>query len=228
MRHHAGSVLWAEGGAPLAGTARQAIRWGLTGLEWAVSVPGSVGGALVGNAGAHGGSIADNLLRATLWMPNGSLAEWPAARFAFAYRHSVLKQGLRRGEMQPVVLSAAFQLNTGDTSEMETRAAGFLAHRRSTQPAEPSAGSIFQNPPGDYAGRIIEALGLKSATQGDAMYSPLHANFIINRGQARAADVAALINTARSQAWHTLGVHLTPEILFIGDWPHDPLIEVAA
>ena len=226
VRRHEGNVLWAEAGANLAGVARQAMRWGLAGLEWCVSVPGTVGGAVVGNAGAHGGSVADNLLRATLLGPDGALVEWPAARSAFGYRASALKSAIRAGQVQPIVLAAAFQLQEADPTEMEARAASFLAHRRKTQPVEPSAGSIFQNPPGDYAGRIIEALGLKGGEQGGAAFSTVHANFIVNRGGATAADVTALINRARQAAWQALGVALTPEILFVGEWPEQPLAEI--
>jgi len=227
VRRHEGDVLWAESGANLAGVARQAMRWGLAGLEWCVSVPGTVGGAVVGNAGAHGGCVADNLLRATLLGPDGALAEWPAARLAYSYRSSALKRTIRTGQPQPVVLSAAFQLQQADPAEMEARAAGFLAHRRTTQPVEPSAGSIFQNPPSDYAGRIIEALGLKGASQGGAAFSSVHANFIVNRGGASAVDVVTLINRARQVAWQELGVALTPEILFVGDWVEAPLAKLA-
>ena len=239
VRRHEGNVLWAEAGANLAGVARQAMRWGLAGLEWGVSVPGTVGGALVGNAGAHGGCVADSLLRATLLNPDGSLTEWPAARFAYSYRNSALKSLLRssaeqwlstgagradrRAETLPVVLTAAFQLQEGVAEEMEARAAGFLLHRRSTQPVEASAGSTFQNPPGDYAGRIIEALGLKGHAEGNAAFSTVHANFVVNQGGASAADVAALIDLARQAAWQQLGVELTPEILFVGDWAEPPL-----
>jgi hypothetical protein len=92
---------------------------------------------------------------------------------------------------------------------------------------EPSAGSIFQNPPGDFAGRIIEALGLKGQGQGGAAFSVVHANFIVNTGGASAADVTALINRARLAAWQTLGVELTPEILFVGDWADSPLTDLA-
>jgi UDP-N-acetylmuramate--L-alanine ligase/UDP-N-acetylenolpyruvoylglucosamine reductase len=227
VRRHDGNVLWAESGANLAGVARQAMRWGLAGLEWCVSVPGTVGGAVVGNAGAHGGCVADNLLRATLLGPDGALTEWPAARFAYDYRSSALKRIIRSGLRQPVVLAAAFQLQEADPIEMEARAAGFLSHRRATQPVEPSAGSIFQNPPGDYAGRIIESLGLKGASQGGAAFSTVHANFIVNRGGATAADVVILVNQARLAAWQAMGVALTPEILFVGDWTEEPLAELA-
>jgi UDP-N-acetylmuramate dehydrogenase len=227
VRRHEGNVLWAESGANLAGVARQAMRWGLAGLEWCVSVPGTVGGAVVGNAGAHGGCVADNLLRATLIGPDGALTEWPAARFAYGYRNSALKRMIHSGQSQPVVLSAAFQLQEADPTEMEARAAGFLSHRRATQPVEPSAGSIFQNPPGDYAGRIIESLGLKGASQGGAAFSTVHANFIVNRGGATAVDVLTLIKRARLAAWQALGVALTPEILFVGEWPEQPVTELA-
>ena len=224
-----GQVVWAESGVNLAGLARQSMRWGLSGLEWCVSVPGTVGGAVVGNAGAHGGDIAGSLLRATVLNPDGSLTEWPMARFRYGYRSSALKTLLHSGQPAPIVLSAAFQLRAGDTAEMEGWAAGFLAHRRATQPTEPSAGSIFQNPPGDYAGRIIDSLGLKGHTIGNAQFSTVHANFIVNLGGATAADVLALIDLARRGAWDVLGVELTPEILFLGDWlaepPFQPLTE---
>jgi UDP-N-acetylmuramate--L-alanine ligase/UDP-N-acetylenolpyruvoylglucosamine reductase len=229
VRRHEGNVLWAESGANLAGVARQAMRWGLSGLEWCVSVPGTVGGAVVGNAGAHGGCVADNLLRATLLNGDGALVEWPAARFAYGYRSSALKELIRTnsGQPQPMVLAAAFQLQEADAEQMEAQAAGFLAHRRATQPVEPSAGSVFQNPPGDYAGRMVEALGLKGHSHGGAAFSTVHANFIVNRGGASAADVAVLINQARQAAWQVLGVQLTPEILFVGDWAEPPLAELA-
>jgi UDP-N-acetylmuramate dehydrogenase len=221
-RQRAGGRIWAESGANLAGRARQAIRWGLSGLEWSVSVPGSVGGAVVGNAGAHDGSIADCLVRATLLTPDGSLAEWPARRFRFDYRSSTLKSALRRGLTAPIVLAATFQLQPGDSVQMEAKAAGFLAHRRATQPTEPSIGSIFKNPPGDYAGRIVDSLGLKGLRIGNAVISPQHANFIVNQGGATAADVLELIDLARRNAWDALGVELTPEIVFLGDWPAQP------
>lgn len=217
-----GQIVWAESGVNLAGLARQSMRWGLSGLEWCVSVPGTVGGAVVGNAGAHGGDIAGSLLRATVLTPDGSLVEWPAVRFRYDYRTSALKALLRSGQPAPIVLSAAFQLAAGDAAEMEARAAGFLSHRRATQPTEPSVGSIFQNPPDDYAGRIIDWLGLKGHTIGKAQFSTVHANFIVNLGGATAADVLALIDLARRSAWHGLGIELTPEILFLGDWPSQP------
>jgi UDP-N-acetylenolpyruvoylglucosamine reductase len=231
VRQHEGYVVWAESGANLGRLARQTLHWGLGGLEWAVSVPGTLGGAVVGNAGAHGGCIADNLLRATLLLPDGKVAEWPASRFHFAYRHSLLKQLLRSGQPAPLVLAAAFQLIPSDRAEVEERAARFLAQRRTTQPSEPSAGSIFQNPPGDYAGRILDSLGFRGRSQGDAMFSTVHANFIVNRGHAKAADVIALIDQARQAVWAEKRIELLPEVLFVGDWtnhpPYQPLAAAA-
>jgi UDP-N-acetylmuramate dehydrogenase len=217
-----GNVVWAEAGVNLAGLARQAMRWGLSGLEWCVSVPGTVGGAVVGNAGAHGGAISDNLIRATLLSPDLKVTEWPAARFHFNYRHSALKAAIRAGKPYPLVMAAAFQLAEASPSQMEARAAGFLAHRRATQPVEPSAGSIFQNPPGDYAGRILESLGFKGKSHGGAAFSTVHANFIVNYGGATAMDVVSLIDEARQAAWHSRQIELTPEILFVGDWLQTP------
>ncbi len=222
VRRHEGDVVWAESGVNLAGLARQTMRWGLGGLEWGVSVPGVVGGAVVGNAGAYGGSIAGILLRATLLMPDGSIAEWPARRLHFTYRDSAIKTAIRAGETPPLVLAAAFQLVSvapANTDELTQRAAGFLARRRASQPVEPSAGSIFQNPPGDYAGRILESLGFKGHRRGGASFSTVHANFIVNLGGATAEDVAGLIDEARRAAWQALGIQLTPEILPLGDWP---------
>lgn len=228
MRRHSCDVVWAESGANLARLARQTIHWQLSGLEWGVSVPGTVGGAVVGNAGAHGGCVADNLLRATLLLPDGRIAEWPAQRFHYGYRHSRLKELIRAGQPTPVVLAAAFQLVPDDATAIEERAARFLAQRRASQPVEPSAGSIFQNPPGDYAGRILEALGFKGRVQGDAMFSTVHANFIVNRGRATAADVVTLINQARQAVWTERGIELVPEVLFVGDWAQMPPLQPLA
>jgi UDP-N-acetylmuramate dehydrogenase len=222
IRRHEGHVVWAESGANLAGLARQTVRWALSGLEWGVSVPGTVGGAVVGNAGAHGGSVADNLLRATLVQADGRIVEWPATRFQFAYRYSTLKEQIRAGESAPLVLAAAFQLAGADPAQVEARATEFLAYRRATQPVEPSAGSIFQNPPGDYAGRILDSLGFKGRHHGGAAFSTGHANFIVNHGGATAADVISLIDEARQATWRQMAVALVPEILFIGAWPEQP------
>ena len=159
--------VYAESGAAMAGVARYCVRAALAGLEWAVSVPGTIGGAVVGNAGAHGGEIKDNLIAARILETDGQLVDRAASELGYAYRDSVLK---RRRPLQagrfPVVLAATFRLTSGDAEAIKQRADGYLAHRRRTQPAEPSLGSTFKNPPGDHAGRLIEAAGLKGERIG--------------------------------------------------------------
>lgn len=218
-----GADMVAAAGVALAGLARWTIRHGWAGLEWAVSVPGTVGGAVIGNAGAHGGDIARNLAWALVAYPGEGHAPrlFTGADLAFAYRNSVLKQQGGRA----VVLAAGFKLTRGDPAELAARADGFLARRRASQPTEPSAGSIFRNPPGDHAGRLIEAAGLKGQRIGDAQVSPRHANFIVNVEQATAADVLALIDLIRGRVFEQFGIELIPEILFLGDWPAQPPYE---
>ena len=225
--------LVAESGVALAGLARWTIREGWAGLEWAVSVPGTVGGAVIGNAGAHGGCIADNLAWASVAYPGQAPRRLARVEFDFTYRSSALKQQpcaalacanhLAGGRMDaanpgPVVLAAAFELQPGDAAELAGRAERYLARRRETQPVEPSAGSIFRNPAGDYAGRLIEAVGLKGHRCGGAQVSPRHANFIIKTGDASAADVLALMTLIQRRVCEQYGITLTPEIVLLGDW----------
>jgi UDP-N-acetylmuramate dehydrogenase len=215
--------LVAESGALMAGVARQSVREALTGLEWAVSVPGTVGGATVGNAGAHGGEIKDSLESALLLDSAGDVVEYGVQDFAYGYRVSRLKQQTAlRADFHAVVLSVNFRLSPGNADEIRTRAEQYLQHRRRTQPVEGSLGSTFVNPPGDYAGRLIEAAGLKGARRGGVEVSTLHANFIINPGgvgKATAADVVALIEDVRERVMARCGVQLIPEVQFVGEWP---------
>ncbi len=196
---------------------------GLTGLEWAVSVPGTVGGAVVGNAGAHGGEVKDTLAYALLIDAKGDVVEYQQKDFAYAYRASQLKEhrALRAG-FNAVVLSANFRLNHGDESEIRARAEQFLQHRRRTQPVAASLGSTFVNPPGDYAGRLIEEAELKGVRVGGVEVSSLHANFIVNPGgvgKATAQDVVRLIEQIQTTVEQRFGVHLLPEVQFVGEWP---------
>lgn len=214
----AAAQLITKSGNALAGLARTAIKAGRSGLEWAVSVPGTVGGAVIGNAGAYGSDIAANLAWALVSYPGEGRRVLTAAQMGFAYRSSVLKRQLAAGEAAPIVLTAAFNLTPGDVAEMTARAEGFLARRRSSQPAEPSAGSIFRNPPGDYAGRLVEAVGLKGHRIGGAQISTRHANFIINAGEATAADVMALMRLIRHRVYEDTGTELVAEILTLGEW----------
>jgi len=213
--------LVAASGVALAGLARWTVKNGWMGLEWAVSVPGTVGGAVIGNAGAHGDDIAGNLVWALVAYPGQGRHRLTKDDLQFAYRSSILKRQIAAGETL-VVLAAGFQLQPGNVAEVTARADGYLAKRRASQPVEPSAGSIFRNPPGDHAGRLIEAVGLKGYRIGGAQISLRHANFIVNVENARADDVIALIDLMRNRVFEQFGVELIPEILFVGDWPKQP------
>ena len=220
-RHASVSVV-ADSGTALAGLARHTVREGLSGLEWAVSVPGTVGGAVVGNAGAHGGEVKDSLAAAEIVDETGIVRTWTAADLDYGYRSSALKRlrPLQAG-FKPVVLSATFRLHRDHAEEIRTRADGYLAHRRRTQPVEPSLGSTFVNPPGDHAGRLIEQAGLKGARVGGVEVSDLHANFLVNRGgvgQATAADFMALVQHIQTVVHAFCGVVLEPEIQLAGEW----------
>lgn len=211
--------VWAESGVLLAGLARALIRQGLDGLTWAVHIPGTVGGAVVGNAGAHGGCIADVLEKVTLMDADGHVRDVGPDALAYSYRSSRLKAAVASGEPTPVVMSATFRLTPKPAAALLARAERFVAYRRETQPAEPSVGSIFRNPEGDFAGRLMEAAGLKGRRVGGAMISPVHANFIVNIEQGTAADVETLMREAREAVLARFGVLLVPEIVFLGDWP---------
>jgi UDP-N-acetylmuramate dehydrogenase len=222
-------VVWAESGASLGVIARQASARGLPGLEWAAGIPGTLGGAVVGNAGAHGSDMAENLILAeilhrsrltgTARLKGGvaSRETWKVDQLKLSYRSSTLKS--TPGEA--VVLAALLRLgrSTQDSrAESQARMEAFNEQRHRTQPPGASMGSMFKNPPGDYAGRLIEAAGLKGTRIGDAEISPLHANFFINHGQARAKDVQALVELARSRVAEKFSVKLETEIEFVGEW----------
>ena len=215
--------LWVESGAAMAGAARTSIAAGLTGLEWAVSVPGTVGGAIVGNAGAHGTEIKDNLWNAMILDETDMVEEVPGEKLDFAYRSSTLKRQVSvKAGFGPIVLSANFRLDFGDAETIKAKADEYLQHRRRTQPVEPSVGSTFRNPPGDFAGRLIEAAGLKGTREGGVEVSEVHANFLINRGgvgAARAGDVLGLMRRIQQTVQDRFGVHLEPEVQLVGDWP---------
>lgn len=217
--------LWAESGAAMAGAARTSIAAGLAGLEWAVSVPGTVGGAIVGNAGAHGAEIKDNLWNAMILDENNMVEEVPVEQLDFAYRSSSLKRQVSvKAGFGPIVLSANFRLEFGDAEAIRAKADEYLQHRRRTQPVEPSVGSTFRNPPGDYAGRLIEAAGLKGTRVDGIEVSELHANFLINRGGAAASSAAAvleLMQRIQRTVQQRFGVQLKPEVQLVGEWPVD-------
>ncbi|MCC6189699.1 MAG: UDP-N-acetylmuramate dehydrogenase [Anaerolineales bacterium] len=209
--------IWAESGANLGALARQCAAGGLAGLEWAATVPGTVGGAVFGNAGAHGGDLAGNLVLAEILQREGQVERWALADLEYGYRTSRLKR-LKAGGQPLIVLAAELKLGRGEPAALQARVDEFVNHRKRTQPPGASLGSMFKNPPGDFAGRLIEAAGLKGARAGQAQISSQHANFFVNQGQARAADVFALIHRAHAAVLDRFGVDLELEIELVGDW----------
>ncbi len=205
--------VWAESGVTLSNLAHRCAAMGFAGLEWAATVPGTVGGAVYGNAGAFGGDMAGNLLRADLLTESGR-AWWSVEQMGYSYRSSALK----RGEARAVVLAAELRLQLASPDQVAAAIATFVERRKATQPPGASMGSMFKNPPGDYAGRLIDVVGLKGTRIGNAEISPVHANFFINHGQARAEDVRALIQLAQQTVAERFGIHLELEVELIGDW----------
>lgn len=207
----------ADSGVNLSTLARQCMARGLAGLEWAVNVPGTVGGAVINNAGAHGGDMAA-LVRSidVLRLDDPPAREtWPVERMGYAYRYSILKGS--RGQW--VVLGAALALAPGhDPAALNDRASEFVRRRKATQPPGASLGSIFKNPPDAHAGRLIEAAGLKGKRLGGVEISTVHANFIVNTGGGTASDYRALIEQARAAVLDQFGIELELEIELIGVW----------
>ncbi len=222
-------TVWAESGANFGALARKAAARGLTGLEWAAGIPGTVGGAVFGNAGAHGHDMASSLrlaeilhhkqVHASDQQVEVSKEQWSVEVMEYQYRNSLLKQCKVAGASpEYLVLSAQMRLEKSTPEVAQARIDEITEFRRRTQPPGASMGSMFKNPAGDYAGRLIEAAGLKGTAMGDATISSLHANFFINRGQATAQDIYRLIGLARKTVADKSGVHLELEIELVGDW----------
>ncbi|MDX1615830.1 MAG: UDP-N-acetylmuramate dehydrogenase [Candidatus Promineifilaceae bacterium] len=213
-----GVVCTSESGMNLSSLARQCISKGLGGLEWAVSVPGTVGGAVVGNAGAHGADMATNLLAATVWEPRRGVRIFSNEELDYDYRDSLLKREGQSDGPRRVVLSAELQLKPESVEVLAARADGFVAHRKQTQPGGASCGSMFKNPENYYAGYLIDAAGLKGFRSGGAMISEKHANFFVNDEDATAEDVRALIAEAWNAVREQFGVEMELEVELLGDW----------
>ena len=203
----------AESGVVFSNLANRCASKGLAGLEWAATVPGTVGGAVYGNAGAFGGDMAGNLISAELLTEHGK-ETLTVEQFGYGYRTSVLK----RGELKGIVLSAELALKNSTKDEVTVKIQQFSAHRKATQPPGASMGSMFKNPPGDYAGRLIESAGLKGTRTGNAEISPLHGNFFINHENTKASDIRALIELVQKTVKEKEGVDLELEVELIGDW----------
>ena len=206
-------AVWCESGAVLSNVAHRTVAQGLGGLEWAATVPGTVGGAVYGNAGAFESDIAHDLIRTDILDETGR-NWWSVEKLEYGYRTSVLK----RLNKKAIILSAEFRLILSTTEETQSRMEQFSAKRKATQPPGASMGSMFKNPTGDHAGRLIEASGLKGKRIGNAEISKIHGNFFINTGDAKATDVKALIDLARKTVKEKTGVDLELEIELAGEW----------
>jgi UDP-N-acetylmuramate dehydrogenase len=203
-----------DAGAAVAMTqlVREAARRGLGGLEFAEGIPGSVGGALYMNAGAYGSEMEKVVARVEGATPAGEPVAFDRDGMTFSYRDSHLPPGT-------IVTAVTMRLEKKDAVEVSTKVRELVTRRKASQPAGfPNSGSMFRNPPGDFAGRLIEAAGLKGRRIGDAQISDRHANFIVNHGGARAADVKELMDAARAEVKTRFGVELVPEVRFLGEW----------
>jgi UDP-N-acetylmuramate dehydrogenase len=207
-----GTRIRAGAAVPFKKLVTEAVRRSLAGLEFAEGIPGSLGGGLLMNAGAFGGEMAQ-----VIEAIEGVEAEAGWQRFArdelrFGYRHFDLPAGL-------VVTHLEFRLLAGETDAIRARLSECKQRREAHQPlGHPNAGSIFKNPPGLYAGRLIEQAGMKGRRLGGAMVSEQHANFIVNVGGATAADVRALMREVAERVWQQRAVRLQPEVKLVGEW----------
>ena len=215
-----GDATWlviAESGTAMRAIAHQSMSRGLAGLEWAVDVPGTVGGAVVGNAGAFGSYVSDSLQGVMVLSPDGVERWWPSEELKLDYRSSRFKEGERIAGFGPVILSATFALHKEDDTSVRQRAAEYSKRRAERQPAGLSAGSVFKRSRQYPAGFLIESAGLKGRRVGGALVSPKHANFIINLGTATARDVLDLIHIVRETVYEQFEVMLELEIELVGE-----------
>ncbi|MCR5591079.1 MAG: UDP-N-acetylmuramate dehydrogenase [Lachnospiraceae bacterium] len=208
-----GARITAGAGAMLSRIAGTACENSLTGLEFASGIPGSVGGAIVMNAGAYGGEIKDVASSVTLLdIMTGEVLTRSAEEMEFGYRTSIVKQ------YPYIVLEACFELSAGDKAEIKEKMDDLARRRREKQPLEyPSAGSTFKRPEGYFAGKLIEDAGLKGFSAGGASVSEKHCGFVINKGDATSSDIISVIRTVRSKVAEKFGVTLEPEVVMLGE-----------
>lgn len=203
--------LRAESGASLARVAMSACKLGLTGLEFAHGIPGSVGGAVCMNAGAYGGEMSQVVSSAAVLFPDEGIRTLTGEELCFSYRHSLLTD-----RTDGVVLSVVFRLRPGDPAAIKEKMDELMTRRKTSQPLEyPSAGSTFKRPEGHYAAALIDQCGLKGLTVGGAQVSEKHAGFVINTGRAACDDVTDLMAEIQARVLDATGVHLTPEVKFV-------------
>ena len=207
-----GNVLTFGSGVSLAQASTKAAELGLSGMEFAVGIPGSIGGAVYMNAGAYDGEMAKVVKSVRVMDAAGEVSELSAGELDFGYRHSAL-QGSGK-----IVTSVTVELAVGDKQAIAEKMADFSNRRITKQPLElPSAGSMFKRPPGYFAGTLIDQTGLKGYTVGGAQVSTKHAGFVVNIGGATAADVLQLISDVQAKVFAAHGVHLEPEVLVLGE-----------
>ncbi len=206
-----GKQIIAEAGVRMSKLAQRTAESGLAGLEFMATVPGDVGGGIAMNAGAFGQQVSDTLQYIEVLDAHGNICMLEAETLGMGYRRTRLPAG-------SLVLSACFELQSDESAAIKERMRNMHKKRSSSQPLEkPNCGSVFKNPPGDHAARLIEAAGLKGFRVGGACISDKHANFIVNEGQAKSSDVRALILHARQTVEQRFGIRLEPEVCTLGD-----------
>jgi UDP-N-acetylmuramate dehydrogenase len=211
-----GTRVRAGAGLKMMRLARIVADAGLRGFEFAIGVPGTVGGAVYQNAGCWGKELREVLVEARGFQPGADRRTWSPKDLQLGYRTSALRDGPLHGSL---VIDATIKLERGDGEEAKRLMAKLTNERNQTQPIKTkNCGSVFVNPAGDSAGRLVQAAGLKGTRQGGAVISQLHGNFIVNEGGATAADVAKLINHARAEVMRRFGIELVPEVELVGKW----------
>ena len=205
--------VWCESGVIFSNLANRCASKGLSGLEWAATVPGTIGGAVYGNAGAFGGDMSQNLIWADV-LTRAGRKKITVEDMRYTYRSSVLKSGNETA----MILAALLRLKNSSKEEVSAKIESFSERRKATQPPGASMGSMFKNPDGDHAGRLIEAAGLKGTRVGNAEISTVHANFFINHGETKADDVRALILLTQKTVREKFGIDLELEVELVGNW----------
>src|SRR5881396_95541 len=214
--HIEGTKLRAAAGLKMMRLARIVADAGLRGFEFAIGVPGTVGGAVYQNAGCWGKELREVLVEAEGFVPGRGRQRWTPPALELGYRTSALRDGALKGAL---VVSATVQLQRGDGEQAKQLMAKLTRERNETQPIKTkNCGSVFKNPPGDSAGRLVQAAGLKGAREGAAVVSTVHGNFIVNEGGATAADVRRLIERVMVEVKRRFGLQIEPEVEMVGRW----------
>ena len=211
-----GTRIYAQAGALLSAVSKKAMEAGLTGMEFASGIPGTLGGAAVMNAGAYGGEMKDILVSVTVLTDEGEQKVLKAEELSLGYRTSIIKE---RGY---IVLDVVLQLQAGDQDAIRNRMEELKVQRVTKQPLEyPSAGSTFKRPEGYFAGKLVQDAGLRGYRVGGAQVSEKHCGFVINTGDATASDVVRLIRNVQDIVWNKFEVRMEPEVKFLGDFTNE-------